>query len=527
MLDLYYIVDADDLSLDLNFDTSMAPVLSSGATIKDAAGNSLQLSTLPAAMYLSNTKNIKLVGTPATLTITDIDIIAPFSFGTRYVGSSFNKKFRIENSAAAVVPAQFGTSVFDLTQFNYSSGWFPGASGNCGAQVPPGSSCEIEVEFGPNNPLTYTGNLTINYDNGVVGAASLQKSLTGAAIYPWIATSASILTGRTGHSIVRTDDRILIWGGSSGSTFYNTGAIFDPTSNTWTPMSTTGAPTGRAQHRAVWTGSKMLIWGGSNMGTQYLVSGAAYDPVNNSWSTISVTGAPSGRKDFSAIWTGSKMIIWGGYVDLVGADNSGGSYDPDLNAWTSVSTLGAPAGRHSHAAIWTGTHMIVWGGMAPSYSNEGGVYNPVTDTWTPTGTTGAPSPRAKPGVVWTGDKMIIWGGMDSTSKLGDGAVLDPTAAIATQWSPLPTSGAPAPRVNHSMVWTGTRLIVWGGFDSVYMNDGGIFNPLLSSWVPSNNTGAPAPRAMNAGVWMNGRMFIWGGTGAGELNTGGMFAPLLD
>ena len=56
--------------------------------------------------------------------------------------------------------------------------------------------------------------------------------------------------------------------------------------------------------------------------------------------------------------------------------------------------------------------MIVWGGItfAPNYLNTGGRYNPNTDTWTATSLANAPTPRADHTAVWTGVEMIIWGG---------------------------------------------------------------------------------------------------------------------
>jgi len=55
--------------------------------------------------------------------------------------------------------------------------------------------------------------------------------------------------------------------------------------------------------------------------------------------------------------------------------------------------------------------MIVWGGE-DFYGglNTGGRYNPGSDTWTATITTNAPSVREYHTAVWTGSEMIVWGG---------------------------------------------------------------------------------------------------------------------
>jgi hypothetical protein len=60
----------------------------------------------------------------------------------------------------------------------------------------------------------------------------------------------------------------------------------------------------------VWTGSRMIVWGGYNgYGT-----GGIYDPATDSWAPVSTTGAPSGRVYHTAVWTGSRMIVWGGEI---------------------------------------------------------------------------------------------------------------------------------------------------------------------------------------------------------------------
>ena len=55
--------------------------------------------------------------------------------------------------------------------------------------------------------------------------------------------------------------------------------------------------------------------------------------------------------------------------------------------------------------------MIVWGGeFNGGYLNTGGRYNPGTDSWMATSTTNAPAGRYGHTAVWTGSEMIVWGG---------------------------------------------------------------------------------------------------------------------
>ena len=60
----------------------------------------------------------------------------------------------------------------------------------------------------------------------------------------------------------------------------------------------------RASHTAVWTGSEMIIWGGVMIGT-YFNTGGRYNPSTDSWTAISTINAPAARGAHTAVWTGS------------------------------------------------------------------------------------------------------------------------------------------------------------------------------------------------------------------------------
>src|SRR5262245_31132833 len=106
----------------------------------------------------------------------------------------------------------------------------------------------------------------------------------------------------------------------------------------------------------------MVIWGGQigTFPTFYIVGGGRYDPTTDSWAAISTTGWPAPRSSHTAVWTGSRMVIWGGYDGT--PLNTGAQYDPAADTWTPVSTAGAPSARRQHGAVWTGSQMLVWGG---------------------------------------------------------------------------------------------------------------------------------------------------------------------
>ena len=354
----------------------------------------------------------------------------------------------------------------------------------------------------------------------------------------WTATSTTNAPQpRYVHTAVWTGRRMIVWGGNGGPTYYdnlNSGGRYDPTTNTWTATSTVNAPEGRWQHTAVWTGSQMIVWGGTGMST-YVNTGGRYNPSTNTWSPTTTVNAPTRRQSHTAVWTGSDMIVWGGYNDF-NFFKTGGRYNPGTNSWTATSTISAPDARSAHTAVWTGTEMIVWGGGGDWFGmSTGGRYNPTTNTWT---TTNGNAPTARSGhtAVWTGTEMIVWGGEEEnvvdlgSHQTNTGARFSPSTDT---WAATRTSSAPSPRKDHTAVWTGTKIIVWGGYvrdengNEYLLNTGGKYDPAANSWTATSTANAPTGRDLHTAIWTGSEMIVWGGsntTGGTGLNTGGRYNP---
>jgi N-acetylneuraminic acid mutarotase len=344
----------------------------------------------------------------------------------------------------------------------------------------------------------------------------------------WTATSiTNAPAARYWHTAVWTGSEMIVWGGCLDdfcSNVSNTGGRYTPSTNSWTATSTSNAPAARATHTAVWTGSEMIVWGGGGNGIS-LNTGGRYNPSTDSWTPISTINAPTGRNYHTALWNGSEMIVWGGYGSN-GYLNSGGRYNPSTDTWTPISTTNAPSARDNHTAVWTGSEMIVWGGYIGSfqYVNSGGRYDPGTDSWTATNTTNAPTGRGSHTAVWIGGEMIVWGGAfdDGSHYLNTGGRYIPGA---DSWTATSTTNVPAARAYHTLVWTGSQMIVWGGEgESGLLNTGGRYNPSTDSWTATGTTGAPAARDQHTAVWTGSEMIVWGGYNfpAGDLNSGGRY-----
>jgi hypothetical protein len=373
---------------------------------------------------------------------------------------------------------------------------------------------------------------------------------------------------------VWTGSKMIVWGGTrSGVGPVGTGGVYDPVADAWTPVTSVGAPTGRYAHTAVWTGTRMIIWGGFTApATDETNTGALYDPALDQWTPTAVSGAPYQREDHTAVWTGHEMIIWGGCVGGTLCFGEGGRYDPATDSWIPVTPLGAPEGRSGHTAVWTGTQLIVWGGETwnGALLSTGGRYDPAVG-WSATSNSGTPSPRRDHTAIWTGAEMIIWGGTSQVGAIGSARY----KPASDSWSSI--SGGPEGRFGHAAVWTGTRMIVWGGSNgaSPALLTGGRYDPNVG-WTPTSvgtqpssvgnlfwtgneilswsggvtgrydpatdswravTTPAGMVRAGASAVWTGSRMVVWGGSTVAccqcgqnynvYYDTGRAYDPLLD
>ncbi len=342
------------------------------------------------------------------------------------------------------------------------------------------------------------------------------------AVYPQAWTFASA---------VWTGTRLFVWGVAGQSCI---GALYNPDTDSWQSITNKNAPSFRVYPAAVWTGTEVIIWGGQitqAREAKRLSDGAAYNPSTDSWRTLSLSPIPA-RSAPIARWTGKEMLIWGGTDWNSGSTpqtaiqvNGGGLYDPKANTWKLISTRGMPEFLPGMAYAWAGSELYVWGGgdlytytYLRAFSNAGARYRPLTDTWVPMTT--SPLSKAGHSILWTGTEVLLWGGNSQSSSvpgpttLRSGARYNP---VSQKWFPISTLNAPSARQNHGAVWTGKEMIVWGGDGMVNsgqqvsaLNTGGRYDPATDTWRPMEINGAPTARAGHSMVWADRELLIFGG-----------------
>lgn len=273
----------------------------------------------------------------------------------------------------------------------------------------------------------------------------------------------------------------------------------------------------------VWTGKEILGCYGSGASAnggacQRLNLGGLHNRLssmnNDSWLAMSSTDAPAARDSHTSIWSGKYQITWGGHT-ANSYLNSGAFYEPYTDLWTTISSVDAPSARTHHTALWGPRRMLIWGGktgtpISPTYTNTGGIFNPNSNSWTTIDTSDADTPTARElhSAVWTGSTMLVWGGYDGSQYLANGGIYK---FSSNDWTPISTVNAPLARAGHKALWNGEKMIVWGGSDGVTNGlAGGLYDPVNHLWTPMNLSGAPSDRLDFAMIIADNKVVVWGG-----------------
>jgi N-acetylneuraminic acid mutarotase len=293
----------------------------------------------------------------------------------------------------------------------------------------------------------------------------------------------------------------------------------------WTTGSADNQPSPRHGHAAVWTGTGWFVWGGTLGAGTFSGSGALFDAALDVWATVSTIDAPGARTGAKAAWSGNEILVWGGSASS-GFINSGGRYNPATQQWIASPTTNAPAARDGHALVWTGSAFLVFGGRnQDGLLNDLALFHPATNTWSALSRPNPPVARFNAVSVWTGDRLLVWGGEGEGGFLGDGAQLVFTNGVASHWQAISPTGAPSVRTTTGAVWTGTKLLFWGGYNGAPLGDGAAYDPVANTWETLSTAGAPSARNGHAVAWTGQELLVIGGeTTAGETATGAALNP---
>lgn len=259
---------------------------------------------------------------------------------------------------------------------------------------------------------------------------------------------------------------------------------------------------------AVWVEDELVVAGERWYESLAPATLAALDPETGVWRSLPDHPADCRALD-GAVWTGQELVFVGGYTtsDCVAPPGSLGgeaaesldSYALDVKSgtWRVLSAppqplrvdwaLGAP--------IWTGREVLVF--SVPELDGADRpvqmmMFDPDADTWRLGESTPGPA-RRDFASVWTGQRLLVWGGYHESVTEGEAQSPD---AWETEQAGYPNRDQ-RQRVVH---------------EQEYLADGWAYDPDTDTWSPISL--APISGAAGSyAAWTGDEMIIWGGTTA--------------
>ncbi|HKY41172.1 MAG TPA: kelch repeat-containing protein [Polyangiaceae bacterium] len=346
------------------------------------------------------------------------------------------------------------------------------------------------------------------------------RTCSGSTCTPkWVPTAAApaSFVSREKAAFTAMGSKVFIWGGNNAAgQALNDGAIYDPTTDTWTAVGTTGSPpSGRVLATAVWTGSVVVVWAGGDVGsTADYSTGSRYDPATDTWQAITSFGAPPSRRAPHGFWTGSRVMFYGGLNSQGVPLGALYLYDPVNDVWSSTTSNDRPSALLDRTVGWSGSLLTVYGGrqQGGSGDNKTYTYELATDDWA--NVADGPTDRYGALGTWDGTYLLAWSGMGSSIRT-NGRMYNP---VDDTWTNMGTAGDPTYRyaIHRMTGWT-NRLkprvtLMVGGFNSSngVLTDGGIYNSTTNGWTPVTGWPSAASHLWGVGVWTGTELVMWSG-----------------
>src|ERR1035437_536960 len=256
--------------------------------------------------------------------------------------------------------------------------------------------------------------------------------------------------------------KVLIAGGESDpipSAAYNTAEVFDPVSQTFTPVPVPMTAMREGHAAVLLNNGQVLITGGDIPGTGSLNTAEMYDPTSNTFAAVTSSMTVPRISHVMTVLNGGKVLITGGATDSGGNTtplNTAELYDPASQTFTFVAGNMASVREHQTASLLNdGTVLVAGGTDGTNIFNPAELYMPsqlngltsiaITPAapsigagsqqrFTAVGTFSDGSSESLPSVLWTSSAPNV-------SPIGGDATNPGVAATAAQGTTTITASA--------------------------------------------------------------------------------------
>jgi hypothetical protein len=332
----------------------------------------------------------------------------------------------------------------------------------------------------------------------------------------WAPIARAPISGRTFNGVVWSGSEMIVWGGvhrsAGGGEQLADGAAYDPSTDSWEKLAPAPAGLkGGGGQAAAWTGSEAAFWVGNSPDGP--VGTAVYDPVAGSWHRL--PAGPLGvREGYVSVWTGSRLLIMGGAAGDQLATPIGAGLFPAAGTWRLLGGLNALTGFVPSGAVWSGKEAFLYGSTSQcpqlgsgcqDYTPTFVSYAPASDTAKPISLKGIPVPKKQlttlAPVAWTGS-AVLFNDLTSTAT----AVVTYTPATRTWAAGPPAPCAAAPNSVGQVAWAGSVLVEPCGKNQLQLYD-----PSRGTWTLI--TAGPSPlNSMTSSsiVWTGSKLIVWSG-----------------
>jgi hypothetical protein len=219
------------------------------------------------------------------------------------------------------------------------------------------------------------------------------------------------------------DGRILVVGGYDGD-YLNSAEVFDPTTNSFSPLGATLSDTRYAPVAASLPDGRVLVAGGYDDDTAADVASAeVFNPSTGTFSPVGSMTRPREEAGAAPLADG-RILVAGGYDDGTTLDSTE-IFDPNTNTFSPGPPLPYITYGPAAAAI-SGGRILVAGGYDGVYLSSASVFSPSSNTFGPVGSLPTPTWGAA-GASLPQGRALVAGGYDGDlgNSIARALIFDP------------------------------------------------------------------------------------------------------
>ena len=318
----------------------------------------------------------------------------------------------------------------------------------------------------------------------IIGGSDGSSHLDSTEIYDPLVAKFSPLANpmtsvRSGHTATLLHDgTVLITGGYTGNTFsrVDTAELYNPTDGSFTPLPNTMTSV-RAYHTATLLhDGTVLITGGRNSSNAYLDTAEIYNPSDGSFTPV-VNTMTRARADHTAVLLNDGTVLITGGLDGSVYFDTAELYNPADGSFTLLpNTMTSTRAYHTATLLNDGTVLITGGRNSNNaYLDTAEIYNPSDGSFTPIVNTMIHARAYHTAILLNDGMVLITGGKVGSAFVDTAEIYNPSN---DSFTPLITPSLITARSRHTATLLNDNTVLFtGGWNgSTWLSDSAIYDP---------------------------------------------------